>query len=115
MAKAEVKPVAKVVEQEVAAPVVEKNEAKPVEAPAAPVATESKDAAAALEQLEEKKAEKAAAAPTMTYLVQEGDDMTGVSIRWGVSAADIRELNNMAEGDQLVPGQVIKLPADAQQ
>ena len=115
VAKAEVKPVAKVVEQEVAAPVVEKNEAKPVEAPAAPVATESKDAAAALEQLEEKKAEKSAAAPTMTYLVQEGDDMTGVSIRWGVSAADIRELNNMAEGDQLVPGQVIKLPADAQQ
>ena len=61
----------------------------------------------------------AAAAPaegaTMTYLVQEGDDMTSVSIRWGVSAADIRELNNLGEGDKLVPGQVIKLPADAQQ
>ena len=41
--------------------------------------------------------------------------MTGVSIRWGVSAAQIRELNNLAEGDQLVPGQIIKLPADAQQ
>ena len=52
---------------------------------------------------------------TMTYLVQEGDDMTGVSIRWGVSAADIRELNNLGENDKLVPGQVIKLPADAQQ
>ena len=51
----------------------------------------------------------------MTYLVQEGDDMTSVSIRWGVSAADIRELNNLGEGDKLVPGQVIKLPADAQQ
>ena len=41
--------------------------------------------------------------------------MTGVSIRWGVSAAQIRELNNLGENDQLVPGQIIKLPADAQQ
>ena len=58
---------------------------------------------------------KAEAAASTTYVVQEGDDMTGVSIRWGVSAAQIRELNNLAEGDQLVPGQIIKLPADAQQ
>ena len=62
---------------------------------------------------EEKKAEPAAA--TTTYVVQEGDDMTGVSIRWGVSAAQIREINNLGESDQLVPGQIIKLPADAQQ
>jgi LysM repeat protein len=51
---------------------------------------------------------------TMPYVVQEGDDMTSVSISWGVSAAAIRELNNLGEGDQLVPGQVIKLPADTQ-
>ena len=92
--------------------------AKPVEAAeaaAAPVEA-AKDAAPAAE------AEKAAAVPakaeaaaTTTYVVQEGDDMTGVSIRWGVSAAEIRELNNLAETDQLVPGQIIKLPADAQQ
>lgn len=77
----------------------------------APVAlvAESPAPAAAVE-----KTEPAAPAST-TYVVQEGDDMTGVSIRWGVSAAEIRELNNMAEGDQLVPGQIIKLPADAQQ
>ena len=60
-------------------------------------------------------AAKQAAPATTTYIVQEGDDMTGVSIRWGVSAADIRELNNLGENDQLVPGQAIKLPADAQQ
>ena len=41
--------------------------------------------------------------------------MTGVSIRWGVSAAQIRELNNLSDTDQLVPGQIIKLPAEAQQ
>ena len=56
-----------------------------------------------------------AAPATSTYVVQEGDDMTGVSIRWGVSAAEIRELNNLGENDQLVPGQIIKLPAEAQQ
>ena len=73
----------------------------------APVAEEGAAAAVA----EPAKAD----APAATYVVQEGDDMTGVSIRWGVSAAEIRELNNLAEGDQLVPGQIIKLPADAQQ
>ena len=85
---------------------------------AAPVEEKpAENAAAAAETVappaEEKKEEPAAA--STTYVVQEGDDMTGVSIRWGVSAAQIRELNNLAEGDQLVPGQIIKLPADAQQ
>ena len=60
-------------------------------------------------------AEATAPAATATYVVQEGDDMTGVSIRWGVSAAQIRELNNLSDTDQLVPGQIIKLPAEAQQ
>lgn len=104
-AAAEVKkPAVAVVEEkksEVVAPVAEP-------APA-PLVAESPAPAAAVE-----KTEPAAPAST-TYVVQEGDDMTGVSIRWGVSAAEIRELNNMAEGDQLVPGQIIKLPADAQQ
>ena len=76
----------------------------PAEAPAAPAA-EAPAAPAA----------EAAPAATATYVVQEGDDMTGVSIRWGISAAAIRELNNLGENDQLKPGQVIKLPADAQQ
>ena len=52
---------------------------------------------------------------TATYVVQEGDDMTGVSIRWGVSAAEIRELNNLPDDAQLKPGQIIKLPAEVQQ
>lgn len=52
-----------------------------------------------------------------TYQVQEGDDITGVSIRWGVSAAAIREANNFSEDAQLTPGQVIRLPegVDVQQ
>ena len=100
----------------VAAPAAE---VKPAEAAeAAQAAAEAAPTAAEAETVEEKKPEDAAAAApaaTTTYVVQEGDDMTGVSIRWGVSAAQIRELNNLAEGDQLVPGQIIKLPADAQQ
>ena len=52
---------------------------------------------------------------TSSYVVQEGDDMTGVAIRFGVTAAIIRDLNNLPEDAQLTVGQVIKLPADAQQ
>ena len=88
-------------------------------APAIPekpaVSEKPAEVAAPLAAAAEAASVKAEAAASTTYVVQEGDDMTGVSIRWGVSAAQIRELNNLAEGDQLVPGQIIKLPADAQQ
>ena len=50
-----------------------------------------------------------------TYTVQAGEDLADVSIRWGVSAAAIRELNNLDENAKLVAGQVLRLPADAQQ
>lgn len=59
--------------------------------------------------------EKTATPKTTTYVVQEGDDMTGVSIAFGVTAAAIRELNNLGDNEQLKPGQVIKLPAEDQQ
>ena len=85
-------------------------------APAADVAPvkAAADAAPAAEAAKAAAVDASAASPA-TYVVQEGDDMTGISIRWGVSAAEIRELNNLGEKDQLVPGQIIKLPADAQQ
>ena len=97
-----------------------KTEEKKLEsAPApAPVQTESAQPAAEESQpaaVAPAPAPAAPAAETTTYVVQEGDDMTGVSIRWGVSAAAIRELNNLNDGDQLKPGQIIKLPAEAQQ
>ena len=101
--KVETKPVEKkVVEPEVKAPVE-----APAEAPAAaPVETPVEAPVAA--PVEE-------TAPTQTYMVQEGDDLTDVSIRFGVSAAAVRELNNLGESDKLVAGQILKLPADAQQ
>ena len=126
-------PAEKVVKAEKAKPVETKSAVAPAAAPVAEKKVEETAPAAAAEAAPaaEKTAEAAAApvaaaaeaapakaeasAASTTYVVQEGDDMTGVSSRWGVSAAQIRELNNLAEGDQLVPGQIIKLPADAQQ
>ena len=117
----------------------------PAEKVVAPVAAVKKDAAPAkkadaskpekavdeaLAQVEEvKPVETAAPAPkeveepapavddanTLTYTVQDGEDITDVSIRWGVTASAIRELNNLGENDKLKAGQVLRLPADAQQ
>ena len=116
-----------------AAPAAEKKveAAKPAAPAAAPAPAEAKsdkplDAAALADEVSGKTAaapaeapaaEAPAAAPAafVTYVVQEGDDITGVSIRFGVSAAEIRELNNLSEKDQLVPGQILKLPPYAQQ
>ena len=109
-------PAAEAAPAQEAAPAAEAAPAPKTEAaaPAAETAAPA-DAAAPAAAPEAAKPTEAAPAATTTYVVQEGDDMTGVSIRWGVSAAQIRELNNLAEGDQLVPGQIIKLPAEAQQ
>ena len=89
--------------------------AEPAVAPAEPVETQSAPAADVAAPAAEQAAVPAAAPALATYVVQEGDDMTGVSIRWGVSAAEIRELNNLGDADQLKPGQILKLPAEAQQ
>ena len=67
------------------------------------------------EKAPEAQAQKQPEVPTTNYIVQEGDDMTGVSIRWAVSAARIRELNNLADDAQLMPGQVLKIPVEGQQ
>ncbi len=89
--------------------------AEPAAAPAEAVEAQPAPAADVAAPAAEQAAVPAAAPALATYVVQEGDDMTGVSIRWGVSAAEIRELNNLGDTDQLKPGQIIKLPAEAQQ
>lgn len=108
--------------------------AKAVTVKVAPVATATADGAAtAVVTIEEPNAEAAApveaatvvtveepkvettaasSASTTTYVVQEGDDITGVSMVFGVPASQIMELNNLAAGEQLKPGQIIKLPAE---
>ena len=106
--------------------VAEAKSAEAAEKPAADVpASADADAAAAapvaadeakVEQAAASAEQAAAAAPgTTTYVVQEGEDMTTMAIRFGVAAGVIRELNNLPDDAQLKPGQVIKLPADVQQ
>ena len=56
-----------------------------------------------------------AAAATVPYVVQEGEDITAIVVKFGVSASEIRELNNLGEGDTLKAGQTIKLPAEEPQ
>ena len=109
------------------APAMKKAEPAKAVVPAAPAIPPAAPAPVAEQPAAEKSApveaapatEAATAAPadsaTTTYVVQESDDMTGVTIRFGVTAAAIRELNNLSEDAQLTPGQIIKLPADAQQ
>jgi len=109
-------PVAKAAAK-VAAPAPAPAVAAPAPAPVveAPAVAPAEESAAPVEEPAPVVAETPAEAATTSYVVQEGDDMTSVSISWGVSAAAIRELNNLGDNDQLKPGQVIKLPADAQQ
>lgn len=47
-----------------------------------------------------------------TYVVQEGDDITGIAIAFGVPSARIRELNDLDYGVDLKPGMVVKLPSE---
>ena len=97
----------KPVEKKVVAPEVKAPAEGPAETVAAPVepTVEAPVQAPVVEE----------SAPVPTYTVQEGDDLTDVSIRFGVSAAAVRELNNLGENDKLVAGQILKLPAEAQQ
>ena len=91
-----------------------KKEEIPVEAPKIDDAKKDENAEAQPAAAEDA-AKKDAAPGFTTYVVQEGDDMTSLTIRYGVSAAEIRDLNNLPDDAQLKPGQVIKLPAEAQQ
>ena len=60
-------------------------------------------------------APEAAPSATFDYTVQDGEDITGITVKFGVGASEIRSLNNLGESAVLKPGQVIKLPAEAQQ
>ena len=96
--------------QQEAAPVA----AEPTQLTIAPARTDAPAEAPVVEEAAPVEAAPVPQVATMDYTVQEGDDITGISIQYGVAAAKIRELNGLEEGDQLKVGQVIKLPADNQ-
>ena len=106
--KPEVKKVEPVVAPKVEDPAVPADQEKSEEKVVEPVVADNADSAAV-------PVATPAPAAAESYVVKEGDDMTSVSITYGVSAAAIRELNNLPDDAQLTPGQVIKLPAEAQQ
>jgi len=97
-----------------AAPAAAPAEAAPAAAPAdaAPAAAPAESAAAAPAA---SSSETPPAAPLPTHVVEAGEDILGVAVRWNVSPAAIRELNNLAEDAKLVPGMVLKLPPEAAQ
>ena len=88
-------------------------EAKPVAPAPAPAAEEN---AAPIDAVAPEAAPAPAAAPaTVDYTVKEGEDIMSVVVKFGLDAAVIRDLNHMGENEELKAGQVIKLPAEAQQ
>ena len=88
--------------------------AAPAAAAEAPKAAPAPEAAAPAAAPAPAPAPEAAAA-TVPYVVQEGEDITAIVVKFGVSASEIRELNNLGEGDTLKAGQTIKLPAEEPQ
>ena len=48
------------------------------------------------------------------YVVQDGEDVLGLSIRFNLNPTEIREMNNLGEGDELKAGQVLRLPPGVQ-
>ena len=55
------------------------------------------------------------ASDTFVYVVEEGEDLAAVSIRWSVPPSTIRELNGLGFDDVVKAGDKLKLPAEAQQ
>jgi LysM repeat protein len=90
----------------VAAPAPDVNAVPPPPADAAPVAGAAPAVAPAAV------APAAAPAEAKSYTVKEGEDVYAVAIRWGVSPAELKALNNLTSSD-LQPGQVLKIPVVA--
>lgn len=92
---------------------------EPANAAAEPAAAipEAKDEPQAVADVEQalSQVSEAPVPETTEYVVLEGEDITGVAIKWGISTSDIRELNGLGDKDQLSVGQKIKIPASAVQ
>jgi len=79
---------------------------KPVE-PAKPVEAAAKPVEAAPAPAEE------AQAPTLTHTVKDGDDLVSIAIAYGISPSALMDINDLKPTDEIKPGQVLKLPANA--
>jgi LysM repeat protein len=48
-----------------------------------------------------------------TYIVSSGDTLGTIARRFGVSVAELQELNDIADPDRIFPGQVLRIPGAA--
>jgi lysozyme len=48
-----------------------------------------------------------------TYVVAQGDTLSTIAKRYGISSQDLQKLNNLTNADVLAPGQVLRIPEGA--
>ena len=48
-----------------------------------------------------------------TYTVKEGDDLVSIAIAYGIAPSALMDINDLKPTDEVKPGQVLKLPANA--
>ncbi len=96
--------------KDAAAPAPAADAAKPAEASKAEEPAKAADAA---------KAEEPAPAPVeeapaqLTHTVKEGEDLVSIAIAYGISPSALMDINDLKPTDEVKPGQILKLPANA--
>lgn len=92
-------------------PLVKEEPASKKEAPPPAVKSEKKAEKAALKETEKPKAAKGpGAADSTEYVVKSGDSVDGIAYRYGISKAEIQELNKLADPNKIRVGQKLLLP-----
>ena len=102
--------------KDAAAPAPAADVAKPAEPVKAEGPAKAEDAAKTEEtaKAEEAPAPAEEAAPAqLTHTVKEGEDLVSIAIAYGVSPSALMDINDLKPSDEVKPGQVLKLPANA--
>ncbi len=98
--------------KEAAAPTPAAAEAKPAEPVKAVEPAKTEEAAKVEEPAPAQPAEAPAPAP-LTHTVKEGEDLVSIAIAYGISPSALMDINDLKPTDEVKPGQVLKLPANA--
>ena len=56
---------------------------------------------------------EAPASAALTLTVKEGEDLVSIAIAYGISPSALMDINDLKPTDEVKPGQVLKLPANA--
>ena len=99
--------------KEAAAPTPAAAEAKPAE-PVKAVEPAKAEEAAKVEEATPP-AEAPAAPAQATHTVKEGEDLVSIAIAYGISPSALMDINDLKPTDEVKPGQILKLPANAKQ